>query len=343
MPERYSRAAWPAAAAVVLLALGMVWSLATTLHAGRTMSLTSPYVLAPAALLVGVVGGTLLASRAASPWLSGCLLGAAVVLTFGVPFTDWPRREPLGYLNANAALAVQLLGLCGLALLSVRPGRRWPLVAASGLALVEMALNRSAGALFVGVPLAVTIGLVLWRPPRRRWWVVPLGSATMGAGAIVVVCLASVDAWPTLATRAFDPVRRQLWRDADALWHAHPLAGGGAGSFVAASPTANDPDTPAAHSSVLQIGAETGWIGVGLFAAVCLAGLLWAARGRPSFAVVGAAAWTGLIMQSLVDYVLEFVPVAVAAGLVLGWAAAGRGSEEFDVPEAEDPVAGRGG
>jgi hypothetical protein len=340
MSPRRRGPAWQGAAALAVLVAGMAWSLAATLHSDRAMPPTSPYLVAPIALTIGVVGGIMLASWASSPWLSGCLLAAAVILAVEVPLSDEPGTQPLGYPNANAALAVQLLGLCGLALVSLRPGRRWPMVAAAGLALVVMQLNRSAGALFVGVPLAVTIGVVLWRPPRRRWWIVPLGSATMLIGACAVLWLAAADTWPRVATRAFDPVRRQLWHDAGALWRAHPVAGGGVGSFVEFSPRAADPDTVSAHSSVLQIGAETGSVGVALFAAVCLAGLLWATRGRTALAVVGAAAWTALIMQSLIDHVLEFVPVVVAAGLVLGWAAVGPVSEELDVPEAEDPVPG---
>jgi len=336
--------AWPEVAAVILLGAWMLWSVAATLHAERSMPLTSPYLVTPVALVVGVVAGTAVAPRASSPWLTAGLLGAAVVLVLGVLLTVEPGKRPLGYANANAALAVQLLGLCGLALVSARPGRRWQIVVVGALALVAIGLNRSAAAAFVAVPLAVTIGLVARRPPRRRWWVVPLGAATVGGVAGVVLWLGGTSNWPPAALRAFDPVRQELWADAEALWRAHPLVGAGVGSFAEATPLGVDPDTSAAHSSVLQVGAETGWVGVGLFAAVVLAGLLWAARGRPSFAVIGAATWTALVVHSLVDHLLEFVPVVVVAGVVLGWAGARRPaadpSEELDVAERKGPVPG---
>ena len=67
-------------------------------------------------------------------------------------------------------------------------------------------------------------------------------------------------------------------------------------------------------------GSETGWVGVAFLCLTTVAGLLWASRGTAKYAVVAAAGWTALLLHSLIDHLLEFPPVVIAAGLVLGWA-----------------------
>ena len=154
----------------------------------------------------------------------------------------------------------------------------------------------------------------------------------------MILSLADRSPWPSWAEWAFDAVREQLWRDAITLWRAHPVTGGGPGSFREATALSVDPDTSTAHSFVLQVGSETGWVGVGILAVVALTGLLLAALGTAPATVVGAAAWTALLVHSQVDHLLEFAPVVLAAGAALGWASARSGSEELDVPEREGPV-----
>ena len=68
-----------------------------------------------------------------------------------------------------------------------------------------------------------------------------------------------------------------------------------------------------------------------LAAGLAVAGLLWAARGRPAQTVVAAAAWTALLVHSYADHLLEFAPVVLSAGMVIGWAATTRASV---LPEA---------
>ncbi len=135
---------------------------------------------------------------------------------------------------------------------------------------------------------------------------------------------------------ALDPARQVLWSDALSLWSAHPLTGGGPGAFVEYSRLGGDTDTASAHSSILQVGAETGSIGVVLFALFLVAGLLWATRGAAPDAVVGVVAWIALVVHSFTDHLLEFAPIVIAAGLAVGWAGATR-SEELDVSEGEPP------
>jgi O-antigen ligase len=315
----------------------MVWAAVAALLGGRLLPPTSPYVLAPLFVVAGIVAGRLVAPYASGRRTTLWLLVAVSVFLAGVVFTPGPAKQPLGYANANAAVAVQLLALSGLALLGARGADRLLLAMASLGALLVIVANRSVAGLAVVVPLALAILLVVWRPPRHRWWAVVLSTSTLMAGSAAVLALAGRAQWPPRVLQGLDSARKQLWNDALALWRAHPLTGGGPGSFRDASPLAVDPDTSTAHSSLLQVGSETGVIGVVLLALLVVTGLVVACRGVPAAAVVGVAGWTALWVHSLADHLLEFAVVAVAAGMVLGWAGAVR-SEQLDVAEGEGPV-----
>jgi hypothetical protein len=332
---------WPERGALALLLAWVAWAGGVGVAAGHLLPPTA-YVLAPLALVIGVVMGRLVAERARPSDVQGTLLVVATILFLGVVSSPEPGKAPLVYPNANAALAVQVIGLCGLALLGTNPRSRPRLVVVTAalIATAAVVANASTGALAVALPLLAVIAVATWGRVRRRWWAVLGGAAVILVVAGQVVRLADLADWPGWASAAIDSTRRSLWRDATALWSRHPAVGSGPGSFARFSPLAEDPDTSAAHSSVLQVGAETGWVGVAIVGLVVLAGLLWAARGTARYAVVAAAAWTALVVQSLTDHLLDFPPVVLAAGLVLGWAAATGRSEELDVAEGERPGPG---
>jgi len=315
---------WPEGAALTLLALWVAWSWAAALFADRMPSLTSPYVVSPVVLVVGVVLGRLVATRLPPDAVVAGLVILTTVLLVGVVWTDGPAKRPTAYANANAALAVQVIGLAGLAMLGADRTRKVGLWLTTAGAVGAIAANSSKAAFVVAVPLLAAIALMSWRPARRAWWAVLTAAVSILAVAVAVVRLAGLEHWPPEATRALDPARQILWRDALSLWAAHPVTGGGPGSLAEYSTLGSDPDTAAAHSSVLQVGAETGWVGVALFAMLVVAGLLWAARGNAPWAVVATGAWTALLVHSLTDHLLEFGPVVLAAGVAVGWAGASR-------------------
>lgn len=334
---------WPEFGALTLLALWALWSLVSTIRSDWGWAAALPYLLCPFVLVVGATAGAALSRVADAPGLRLGLVVAAVAMVLGVLLVREPGKGPLGYPNANAALAVQLVGLTGLALLSTPRGRRRPLVAALVLSVAAVGLNRSAAGVAVVVPVAVVVALVVCLRPTRVWWsvlAVVVGAASAVAAAVVIARAAMEPVFPDWAVRAFDPVREQLWHDAVALWAVDPRVGSGPGSFSDATALSVDADTMAAHSSVLQVGAETGWIGVAFLGLAGLVGLLWAARGRPAAAVIGTTAWTALLVHSTADHLIEFGWVVLLAGAVIGWAGATRRSEELDVAERESPFAG---
>jgi O-antigen ligase len=320
----------------LLLGVWVVWAATTALLHGRVLSPFSPYVVSPLVLAAGVALGRVVARRADRRLVDTLLLSLTAVLLVGVVATGGPAKGPLGYANANAALAVQVLALCGLAMVGAQIPRRL-LLGVAGLGVVAVvALNASRAGLIVTLPLGCAIGVAVWRPDRRRRWALLAAAAALLAGAMGVVLLAGREDWPAWAVNGFDSTRQLLWHDALALWREHPVLGGGPGSFEATSPLAADVDTAAAHSSILQVGAETGAVGVVLLALLIATGLRYAARGAVPYALVAVAAWTALGLHSFVDHLVEYVPVVLAAGVVVGWASTTR-SEELDVREGESP------
>jgi hypothetical protein len=326
---------WPERAALALLALWVTWSCVAAMLADRTPSFTSPYVLSPLVLTVGVVLGRLVATRVDLDVVVAGLVVVTTVVFLGVIWTDGPAKRPTAYANANAALAVQVIGLAGLAMLRADRARRVVLWLTTAGAVAVIAANSSKAAFVVSLPLLVVIALMSWRPARRAWWAALTGAVSIVGVAVAVVRLAGLEQWPPEVTRALDPARQSLWSDALSLWAAHPVTGDGPGSLAEYSTLGTDPDTASAHSSILQVGSETGWVGVTLLALIVLCGLLWAARGRAPFAVVATAAWTALLVHSLTDHLLEFSPVVLAAGMAVGWAGASR-SDEPEAARADD-------
>ena len=324
-------------AALTLLGLWVGWTWVSALLADRMPSLTSSYVLSPVVLVAGVALGHLVATRLRTDVVVASLVVVTTVLFLSVILTEGPAKRPTAYANANAAVAVQVIGLAGLAMLGSDRVRRVLLWLTVAGALAVIAANASKAAFAVSVPLLVAIARMLWRPAARAGWAVLVGSVSMVLSAGAVVHLAARDQWPPRVLQALDPVRQSLWNDALSLWATHPFTGGGPGSLAEYSTLGGDPDTASAHSSLLQVGAETGLIGAALFGLIVVGGLLWAARGRAPYAVLAAAAWTALIVHSLSDHLLEYAVVVLAAGITLGWAAASR-SEELEVPEGERPV-----
>lgn len=340
---------WGGAAALAPLALWWGWSVVAVVRSGWGLSPALPYLLCPLVLLAGVCLGGVVARHADSVAVRVALVIAGLILVIGVVMVTEPGKGPTGYANANAALAVQFVAICGLALLSTARERRRGVLVALALGVVAVALNRSTAGTAVALPVFTVVALAVWLRPARRWWTamsVAVGALAVGFAGWVILRAAESTPFPEWAVRAFDPVRERLWQDAAQLWSERPLTGSGFGSFAERTVFSLDPDTMAAHSSILQVGAETGWVGVTLLAAMVLAAMLWAARGSTPHAVIAVAAVAALLVHSMADHLLEFGSVVLAVGIVIGWAGAtGRrrhdgDSEELDVTEGESPGLG---
>lgn len=319
------------AAALGALGAWLGWVALSTGLSGRLDALGSTYVVAPLATLAGVIVGRLAArsdaaasDREGFTWVDVLLICLVVALLPGVRLRLAPGPVPLGYANANTAAATQVMVLCVLAVLNRgRPALTRAVLATGAVAAGYAAVHHgSTAGLTTAAPVALAALWVTWRTPRRKLWASGLGIASLGAAGAALLWLASRDSWPPALLRALDPVRQTLWEVALGLWRAHPVTGGGPGSYVLVNPYGYDPDTMAAHSSLLQVGAELGLVGVVLLAALVAAGYVLAGRGAAPYAILATAAWTALWVHSLVDHLFDYPAVPLLAGVVLGWAGA---------------------
>ncbi|WP_394216123.1 O-antigen ligase family protein [Brachybacterium vulturis] len=249
----------------------------------------------------------------------------ALLVLLGRPF----------YTNAEAAAGVQLVALSGLLLAGSPSGPRagpmtavrTVLAAATGaLGVLLAARSQAASVLVVLMVVVVVLALRRGTAPARHA-ILAAGLGVIGAAMVVVVVLGGLPVWPRWlrAHGSLSGARHRLWGDALALWGEHPVLGGGPGSFLEFSATArSEPHLYAAHSSILQVGAEFGAVGALLFVGVLVTGTLTASRGEGARGVIGVAAWCALAVHSMIDHLYEFPLVCLLAGLVIGWAGSRR-------------------
>lgn len=318
--------------ALGVLGLWCVWVVAATVLAGRPVSHTLPYLVPPLFMVAGVALGRWAAAHEHARWVGIALLGVGLVFVLGWLITPAPGKLPTRYPNANAAVAVQLIALSCLAWLAQRrrpasEAPRWLAPAALVVALAVIAVNAStAGTAVAAVVLLLCLSAVALRTGPWRWLTVLTGGAALSAAAYAQVTLARQSEWPPMALAALNRVRKQLWSEALGLWARNPISGGGAGSFRETNALSVDPDLAAAHSSVLQVGSEFGFVGLALFGAVMVLGLVLATRRDRATSLIAATAWVGLGVHSTMDHLYEFAAVTVAAAAVLGWASASQNS-----------------
>jgi O-antigen ligase len=277
----------------------------------------APYVYVPLLVLLGGWIGTRLGRVEAGRVGVGLLLVSAFFL-LGVLMTSGPAKGPIGYANANAAVAVQLIGLGGLH--ALRPRSRvigWTSVM---VCVVTVLANRSAAALAVSIPLVLVSFYALRVTPGRRRWpaaVVALGS--LAAMAILLAGLARRVVWPEHVLRALDPTRQVLWVQAWGAFRTSEIVGSGPGSYELIN-IIKDTDRSSAHSLPLQVAVELGAIGLLLLVLVFLTGLAVALMAStPARAWIAVTAWSALAAHAFVDHLLEYWPIPLAAGLVLGY------------------------
>ena len=115
--------------------------------------------------------------------------------------------------------------------------------------------------------------------------------------------------------------RLHQWRIALDEWHAHPLLGGGAGTFsefwAAAGP--NQPQLLDVHNLYLETLAELGPIGLALLVATLLVPLAAAVRARQrSLVPIAAAAYAAWLVHVAYDWDWELPGVTIAAILCAG-------------------------
>jgi O-antigen ligase len=333
-----------------LLALGLTcWLVGANLVSGG--SPIGPVVLVAGVALAYVLG------RSLGRWRRFVPASVVIVVTLVSFAFAWPDvighepiAQPLGYQNANAALAVQAFVAASMIVVArnaVSTGIRI-LAAVVALSVLLVPIVVGASAATAGVVLVVVVGS--WAMLRGRRSI-----ASLLVAGVVVVVTATVIAGTIYAGSNDDPdrvepttavaTRVSLWADALGMVAAHPIVGIGSGRFADESPTARaDPDRRYAHQEFLQTAAETGVVGGVLALILFIWAIAWtASRGTPEGAVV-AAGVAALAVHASVDYVLHFPIVPIAAAALVGGALARRSEPEGarDVRAEDQEVAAHG-
>lgn len=321
--------AWLVAAGAAVLAMTLAWTFVASF--GRDAS-----PLPQAQLLVGC----------AAAFVVGRVLGrdlpvalpAAVAATIVVAYLLAPgalsgqaTAPPLGYGNANGALAALAVGAACLAAAGAASSsarQALLLLAAAGM-WVTWRTDSSAAVVMAAVTLVT--GAVGWRIRSRAPVLVLSGLAvaavgiTIGLGAAYAPGRDDPQAVVGVADYLLSDTRLDLWSDALAITADSPLRGVGPGRFATASPTAGaDPDIRESHSLVLGQAAELGLPGAALVAAlgVWAVAAVWVAPRTPAVKAAGAAVVATLGVQAAIDYTERFPAVSVTAAVLVGVATA---------------------
>jgi hypothetical protein len=92
------------------------------------------------------------------------LVVVTTVLFLGVIWTDGPAKRPTAYANANAAVAVQVIGLAGLAMLGSTAFTGGPLAHRGGCRRGHLGQRLEGRFRSWPCPCSGAIALMAWRP-----------------------------------------------------------------------------------------------------------------------------------------------------------------------------------
>ncbi|MGH8892861.1 MAG: O-antigen ligase family protein [Actinomycetes bacterium] len=301
-----------------LIALLICWLLMTSTD-GRGDPW--PVVGAAAVAAVAFVLGQLVPGPV-RPWVAvaiGAVAMGAVLLGDGP--LDFVTSGPLGYANANAALAAQATAAFGVAATGGLRSLRLVALAGAAAGLVTCALIGAVAAAAGAVLVLVALGATSMRSDRAQQASIALSLAVVVGASALSFVVGALGASPDVA-RLVSERRVSLWTDGVTALREDPVVGAGARGFPSVSPTAaGDPDTREAHAELLQRSAENGLIGVGLEGAAVASVFVGLARRRDAVATVGVAGMAALWANAGVDWVLAFPSVLGTGCLVVGLAA----------------------
>ncbi len=274
--------------------------------------------------------------------LAWCLvMGGAIAATFaiaqrlgiyiliGPPYAEGVYNSTFGYYSnyANYVAMASVVGV-GLVLHLQRSAGKWKFVAvvATAMSAYGAVSSLSRGAILC---MGVGIGLVLVRQVSRPGRFIA-ASAGIGLAGGVVWLFTSEEFKEGLISRFLvapggDVVRRQMQSGGLGLLDETPLGIGfnNFQAFVASGRISADKALAHAHNSYIQMGLDSGWIGLIGFVVItmgaCLAGLK---GGDVALRLGSAAALAGCLIQISQDFFF-FEPASMALfGVVLALSAA---------------------
>jgi len=288
------------------------------------------------ALLIGTavaiaVGALQVASGSASAWYFYPITNSGAVGFFA-------NSNHMGTLLLAAIPFVPALLLSGKSQRRLR-GRSAAVVtiavAALGLILVGIALNRSLAALLLVVPVLLASGLMIPIGWRFRWLGVPVAVAGLAA-AVVALSINPLNS--TAASQAKEvslQSRQAIWRTTgEAVADSFPF-GTGLGSFAEVYRLYENPETVDssyvnhAHNDYLELTLELGLAGVVLIVLFIAwwgrrAARIWSSSLSSPFERAATIASAAILAHSVVDYPLRTSAMAAVFAMCIGLVARSR-------------------
>jgi len=201
------------------------------------------------------------------------------------------------------------------------------------LLFAGLAFTGSRAGLLAAI-VAVSIQGLLMVRLRRRWWLAPLGAVVALLGLLVVAALGRQEGLGRLLQTTADDSsfdsRLREYRAVVDLWGHFPLTGSGLGTFRDAFPLVQGGGLPNTywhpHSTLLEVPATTGLVGVALLTAALwlvvrrlLFGLKWGARSEDrasALAALGALISVGV--HEAFDFGLTMPGTAFTFAVLVG-------------------------
>ena len=297
----------------------LVWSVDPDATALRSQHLVME------ALLLGALAASWSPRGRETVALAGVLVAGVLAVGFGLEALslEGARLRPFGLHPNLAARDALLAGLLGTLLSPRLPS--WGAALVAGVAGFSVGASFSSGALLASVAVAVVL-------LAERRWRPTIGGLLLGVVLGFGVLLANADRAPQLRTpatalqgNAIEEIgsgRFVLWGHALRVTAAHSVLGAGAGAFpeamepirIAHQRSGGEHSKPRrrAHNSFLEALAETGPLGLLLFAApfAWLARTAWRRRNVVAGAFVAYAA-----TAAMTDSVLQQKSLWLALGV----------------------------
>jgi len=202
-------------------------------------------------------------------------------------------------------------------------------IAALGLILIGIALNRSLAALLLVLPVLLATGLMIPVGWRLRWVAVPL--VVLGlAGAVAALSTNPLNSTSASSAKEFSLQSRQyIWRTtAAAIAETFPV-GTGLGSFQQVYRLQENPDrvdatyVNHAHNDYLELALELGLPGILLMLAFFAwwgrrLAQIWSSNLSSPFDRAATIASAAVLAHSVVDYPLRTSAMAAVFAMCIG-------------------------
>ena len=202
-------------------------------------------------------------------------------------------------------------------------------IAALGLILIGIALNRSLAALLLVVPVLLATGLMIPVGWRLRWVGVPLVVLAL-AGAVAALSTNPLNSTSASSAKEFSLQSRQyIWRTtAAAIAETFPV-GTGLGSFQQVYRLQENPDrvdatyVNHAHNDYLELALELGLPGILLMLAFFAwwgrrLAQIWSSNLSSPFDRAATIASAAILAHSVVDYPLRTSAMAAVFAMCIG-------------------------